>query len=207
MSDGFRRPTWRQSVSVLAVLATTACAGSGSPTSPALMNAAAGSTAIAGSSATAPQTGTSAIVLEPTSDGGFGFEAGELNGVSGRFVKLEGTITGYNFEPGECMPGSDPFAGLSCVLFGDGPGMFKRAHAGNTAFTTCNCTVDGIGGPDDSFILKISYPPATPPNYPDGFTKFTFQDGTGALATLRGQGTLNFTDLSVNFSYHFAGRP
>jgi hypothetical protein len=97
---------------------------------------------------------------------------------------------------------------VSCVVFGDGPGRFQRAHPGGTGFTTCHCTVAGVGDPGDSFILKISYPPATPPQYPFGFTKFAFQDGTGELAGLRGEGTLDFAaNPAVSFSYHFVGAP
>jgi hypothetical protein len=64
--------------------------------------------------------------------------------------------------------------------------------------------VAGIGNPGDGLSLRISYPEATPKQYPFGFTKFAFQDGTGALSGLRGQGTLDFAaNPAVSFSYHF----
>ena len=138
-----------------------------------------------------------------------GFAYDEARG--GRIVQLVGDIEGTNFEPGVCNEGIDvtslPFPSY-CVAFGDGPGQFTRLRPGGTAFTTCECTVDGVGEAGDSFILKISYPPATPPQYPAGFTKFTIQGGTGALAGLRGQGTLDFSVFAeqITFKYHFAGR-
>jgi hypothetical protein len=141
----------------------------------------------------------------------FRFEQGvDAQGNPGRLVRLSGDIEGINFEPGECMPGvdtSNPGFLTSCVNFGTGPGQFVRARPGQTAFTTCECTVGGVGGEDSSFVLKISYPKATPPQYPFGFTKFTFLDGTGELEGLRGQGTLDFAaSPQVTFTYHFAGR-
>jgi hypothetical protein len=116
------------------------------------------------------------------------------------------------------------------------PGTFKRTHEGQTAFTDCFCTVAGQGDaliPDfpldisfgdpvvlaqfealkddldliESFLtLKISYPNAVPKQYPGGFTKFAFQDGTGELEGLRGEGTLNFAapffgEPAVTFKY------
>jgi hypothetical protein len=153
-----------------------------------------------------PQTGTAGTVFVEVMPGVFGFAAGTLNGEAGRNVQLAGDIVGINFEPGTCNPGVDTSLGFStsCVVFGDGPGQFTRARKGGTAFTTCACTLAGIGNPGDQFSLRISYSPATPPQYPFGFTKFTFQDGTGALAGLRGQGTLDFAaDPAVSFSYHF----
>lgn len=141
----------------------------------------------------------------------FRFEAGtDAEGTPGRLVQLTGDIEGINFEPGVCLPGvdtSNPFFLTSCVNFGTGPGQFMRLRPGQTAFTTCACTVGGVGDEDSTFVLKISYPRATPPQYPFGFTKFTFQQGTGALAGLRGQGTLDFAAAEqVTFDYHFAGR-
>ena len=153
-----------------------------------------------------PQAGTAGTTFVEVMPGVFGFAAATLNGESGRNVQLTGDIVGINFEPGTCNPGVDTTLGFetSCVVFGDGPGQFTRARTGGTAFTTCACSVAGIGNPGDQFILKISYPPATPPQYPFGFTKFTFQDGTGALSGLRGQGTLDFAaNPAVSFSYHF----
>jgi hypothetical protein len=69
----------------------------------------------------------------------------------GRWVPLNGDIDGLNFEPGQCS--TEPFLGwgfpVYCLFFGDGvaPGTFKRARQGDTAFTTCNCTVGGKGDP------------------------------------------------------------
>lgn len=211
MYDRLRRPMWRQSVSLLAVAAAVASASCGSPTSPSRTAAdlVAGAT---GPSQTAarPQTGTAGTVFVEVQPGVFGFAAGVDDGVTGREVQLTGDIVGINFEPGTCVPGVDMTLGFptSCVVFGDGPGQFQRAHPGGTGFTTCHCTVAGVGDPGDSFILKISYPPATPPQYPFGFTKFAFQDGTGELAGLRGEGTLDFAaNPAVSFSYHFVGAP
>ena len=209
MNDGLRRPMWRQCV--LAVLAAAACASCGSPTSPSRTVADLGAGA-AGPSQTAarPETGTAGTVFVEVQPGVFGFAAGVDNGETGREVQLTGDIVGINFEPGQCVPGVDMTLGFptSCVVFGDGPGQFKRAHPGGTGFTTCHCTVAGVGNPPDSVGLKINYPTAAPPQYPFGFTKFAFQDGTGALAALRGQGTLDFAaNPAVSFSYHFVGAP
>ena len=119
-------------------------------------------------------------------------------------VVLAGDIVGVNFEPGTCHPGLDSVFGLHCFLFGDGPGEFTRLAQGGVARTTCHCTVGGVGNPGDQVTLKISYPPALPKQYPSGFTKFTFQDGTGALSGLRGEGTLDFGAFpQATFSYHF----
>jgi len=210
MIAGFFRSSWRHSLSLVAVIATAACAGNGSPTSPSRMAAEVDSSVAASGSLSAsakPQTGTAGtqFVEVEAGSGLYGFPAGTLNGESGRLVQLTGDIVGINFEPGFCNPGVDmTFGPTFCVVFGDGPGQFTRARKGNTAFTTCACTLAGIGNPGDQFILKISYPPATPPQYPFGFTKFTFQDGTGALSGLRGQGTLDFAaSPAVSFSYHF----
>lgn len=161
-----------------------------------------------------PGTASAVLIFEAVYEGRsnvFRFEQGfDAQGNPGRLVQLTGDIEGINFEPGECMPGvdtSNPFFFTSCVNFGTGPGQFVRAHPGQTAFTTCECTVGGVGDADSSFVLKISYPKATPPQYPFGFTKFTFLDGTGALEGLRGQGTLDFgASPQVTFTYHFAGR-
>lgn len=102
-----------------------------------------------------------------------------------------------------CNPGPDS-SGLHCLSFEDG---FTRLAPGGTAFTTCHCTVGGVGNPGDTVLLKISYPPATPPQYPMNFTKFTFQHGTGELSGLTGQGTLNLATGEIVFTYRFAGRP
>lgn len=158
-----------------------------------------------------PQFGTAAfafVEVEPGS-GVFGFASGTDQGVPGRFVTLVGDIEGLNFEPGFCHPGVDLSLGFptSCVAFGDGPGQFTRLRSGGTAFTTCYCTVAGVGEAGDSFVLKISYPPATPPQFPFGFTKFTIQHGTGALERLRGQGTLDFaSNPQIAFRYNFVGQ-
>jgi hypothetical protein len=205
MNDGLRRPTWRQSVSVLALVAAAGCAGSGSPTSPSL-NAGAGTAGV--QAASQQQTGTAGTVFVEVQPGVFGFAAAVEDGVTGRNVQLTGDIVGINFEPGTCVAGVDMSLGFqtSCVVFGEGPGQFVRAHPGGTGFTTCHCTVGGVGDPGDQVTLRISYPPATPPQYPFGFTKFTFQDGTGELAGLRGQGTLDFaSNPAVSFNYHFVG--
>ena len=212
MMAGFLRPSWRHSLSLLAVIATAACAGNGTPTSPSpLANDLDASTVASGSNSTSakPQTGTAGTEFVEVMPGVFGFAAGMLNGESGRIVQLIGGIFGINFELGTCNPGVDMSLGFatSCVVFGNGPGQFTRARKGQTAFTTCSCTVDGVGNPGDQFTLRISYPPATPPQYPFGFTKFTFQDGTGALRGLRGQGTLDFAaDPAVSFKYHFVAQ-
>jgi hypothetical protein len=209
MMVGFLRSTWRQSLSVLALMATVACSSSNSPTSPSRLAAEIDASTAASSSLSTsakPQTGTAGTAFVEVEPGVFGFAAGVLDGESGRNVQLIGDIVGVNFEPGTCNAGVDMSLGFptSCVVFGDGPGQFTRARKGGTAFTTCACTVAGIGNIGDLFMLRISYPPATPPQYPFGFTKFTFQDGTGALAGLRGQGTLDFAaNPAVSFSYHF----
>jgi hypothetical protein len=158
-----------------------------------------------------PVAGLAGFALVEVEPGLFGFASGvDANGNPGREVELVGDIKGINFEQGICVPGVDTSLGFptSCVVFGDGPGQFMRARPGSTAFTLCECTVGGVGAPGDTVLLKISYPDAFPPQYPAGFTKFTFQHGTGALAGLRGQGTLDFSVLSdqVTFKYHFAGR-
>jgi hypothetical protein len=213
MMSVFLRPSWRYSLGLLAVIASTACAGSGSPTSPSHLAAdgdASSAASVSNSASAKPQAGTAGTVFVEVMPGVFGFAAGTLNGETGRDVQLTGDIVGINFEAGTCNPGVDMSLGFptSCVVFGDGPGQFTRARAGQTAFTTCSCSLAGIGSPGDQFVLKISYPPATPPQYPFGFTKFTFQDGTGALSGLRGQGTLDFAaDPTVSFSYHFVATP
>lgn len=210
MNDGLRRPTWRQSLSVVALLAAAGCAGSASPTSPSLSGAGAPASSAVVQPAGQPQTGTAGTVFVEVQPGVFGFAAAVEDGVTGRNVQLTGDIVGINFEPGTCVAGVDMSLGFptSCVVFGDGPGQFVRARPGGTAFTTCHCTVAGVGDPDDQVTLRISYPTATPPRYPFGFTKFAFQDGTGDLAPLRGQGTLDFaSNPAVSFSYQFASRP
>jgi hypothetical protein len=211
MMAGFLRPSWRHSLSLLAVIATAACAGNSTPTTPSpLANDLDASTVASGSNSTSakPQTGTAGTNFALI-DGVPGFAPGTLNGETGRDVQLVGGIVGINFEPGTCNPGVDMSLGFatSCVVFGNGPGQFTRARKGQTAFTTCSCTVAGVGNQGDQFTLKISYPPATPPQYPFGFTKFTFQGGTGALRGLRGQGTLDFAaDPAVSFKYHFVAQ-
>ena len=209
MMVGSLRRSCRHSLSLLAVMATVACSGNSTPTSPSRLAADVDASTAASSSLSAsakPQTGTAGTAFVEVEPGVFGFAAGVLDGEPGRNVQLIGDIVGINFEPGICNPGVDTSLGFatSCVVFGDGPGQFTRARKGGTAFTTCACTVAGIGDIGDLFVLRISYPPATPPQYPFGFTKFTFQDGTGALSGLRGQGTLDFAaNPAVTFSYHF----
>jgi hypothetical protein len=203
----------RSVLALTGVVAISACAGS-SPASPTSTSAAAHSTVVGGASgsgsATVAAAGgggslTGTAYFNPFATGGFP-DAVE-NGVTGRDVALHGAIEGINFEPGTCAPGADPnFFGLHCVLFGSGPGQFTRLRPGGVAFTTCHCTVGGVGGPNDTVTLKISYPPATPPQYPGGFTKFTFQDGTGELAGLSGQGTLDLSSGTVEFTYRFSGK-
>jgi hypothetical protein len=210
MMAGFFRSSWRHAFGLVAVIATAACAGNGSPTSPSRTAVDADTTAASSSqsqTAAKPQAGTAGTAFVEVMPGVFGFASGTLDGETGRNVQLVGDIVGINFEAGTCNPGVDMSLGFatSCVVFGDGPGQFTRARKGQTAFTTCSCTVAGIGNLGDQFVLRISYPPATPPQYPFGFTKFAFQDGTGALSGLRGQGTLNFAaNPAVSFSYHFA---
>lgn len=211
MMAAFSRSSWRFSLTLIAVIATAACAGNGSPTSPSRLAAEADTSAAASSSqaqtSAKPQAGTAGTIFVEVMPGVFGFASGTLNGEPGRNVQLTGDIIGINFEAGTCNPGVDMSLGFptSCVVFGDGPGQFTRSRKGQTAFTTCSCTVAGIGNAGDQFILRISYPPATPPQYPFGFTKFSFQDGTGALSGLHGQGTLDFAaNPAVSFSYHFA---
>lgn len=199
---------------VLAVsVVSLSIACSTTPTSPSRQIANADATAASSStqaSASAQQlTGTASTVFVEVSAGVFGFPAGFRDGVPGRLVTLAGDIEGTNFEPGQCLAGVDMTLGFptSCVLFGDGPGQFTRSRPGSTAFTTCECTVGGVGGSGDEVTLRISYPPATPPQYPAGFTKFTFQNGTGDLAGLRGHGTLDFSQQTpVTFTYHFVGQ-
>lgn len=204
---------FRSTLAIGAAAMMSACAGS-SPASPSAAVTTGATTSIADSNTqgvahTDAQggslTGSAAFGLGPT-PGGFGFASATENGVSGRNVPLAGDIVGTNFEPGVCHPGTDAF-GLFCVIFGDGPGQFTRMAPGGVAFTTCHCTVGGVGDSGDQVILKISYPPATPPQYPGGFTKFTFQAGTGALGRLSGQGTLDFSkNPQVSFTYRFAGQ-
>ncbi len=190
------------------VAMTAACAGT-APTSPS-----AGLTASAGAAASTDAKGGStsglaslALYNGPTADYPSGYlSIAKVPG--GRLVTLYGDIAGTNFEPGECIgTGPDFTPGLPsfCVAFGTADGQFVRERAGGTAFTTCECT---IGGRTGTVTLKISYPPPTTPNYPGGFTKFTFQDGRNGLEGLTGQGTLDFSKGTdqVTFTYRFAGR-
>lgn len=211
MSHREHQGAWRQCLILVAVGFAAAC--SSTPTSPsrqsADVNPAALSSTTQVQAAAKPKTGTAGTTFVDTGGGVFGFAAAVVNGESGRSVQLTGDIVGTNFEPGTCHPGVDNSLGFPtfCVVFGDGPGQFTRARQGGTAFTTCECSVAGVGNPGDRFTLKISYPPAAPPQYPFGFTKFTFQGGTGALAGLRGQGTLDFAATpAVTFSYHFVAQ-
>lgn len=187
-------------------LVTGACAGSSSPVSPSAASLSDSAAVTDAKGGAQPTQGTGGIQLTFFNQAGnYGFASVVQGGVPGRLVVLTGDIAGENFEPGVCNPGFD--ADFSyCLNFGDGPGQFTRQAPGGTAFTTCKCTVGGRGNAGDQVILKISYPPTTPGIYPAGFTKFTFQDGTGALASLSGQGTLNFANFQttpVSFTYRF----
>jgi hypothetical protein len=199
----------RSAIALSALVVTAACSGAVSPSpSPALT-----SSVSASSAATDAQggslTGTAGLNFVDTGGGVFGFVAGTQDGQTGRVVQLSGDMVGTNFEPGVCHDGVDTSLGFPtyCVVFGDGPGQFTREAPGGVAFTTCECTVGGVGSVGDQVILKISYPPAVNQKYPGGFTKFTFQAGTGALARLSGQGTLDFAmNPQASFTYRFAGR-
>jgi hypothetical protein len=151
-------------------------------------------------------SGTATVDLS----GGAGFIPTVQDGVPGRLVSLVGDIEGTNFEPGICHEDPDDVVPdfLNCVFFGEGPGQFTRLAPGGVGFTTCACTVGGVGEPGDTVVLKISYPKGTPPQYPAGFTKFTFMHGTGDLSGLSGQGTLDFGQAvpTANFTYRFSGR-
>lgn len=202
-----------------------ACAGT-SPTSPSAVGVAGTTAVTAAATAAEGGNGVSSTLAankgnKPVAGTAFlqplfgepGLPEGAMIGFEavpgGRVVRLGGDIVGTNFEAGVCNPGIFVLPnGLPsfCLVFGDGPGQFKRAAPGGVAFTTCNCSVGGVGSPETTQVtLKISYPPATPPQYPGGFTKFTFQHGTGALKSLQGQGTLDFaqTGQEVTFTYHF----
>jgi hypothetical protein len=195
----------RSAIALAAVAVTAACTGS-APTSPsASLTASVSNSSAATDAQGGSLTGTAALNFHDFGGGVLGFESATENGQTGRIVQLTGNIVGINFEPGVCHAGVDPFAGLRCVLFGDGPGMFERYAPGGVAFTTCHCAVGGVGNPaTDQVTLKISYPPAINQQYPQGFTKFTFQAGTGPLATLSGQGTLDFnTYPQASFTYRF----
>jgi hypothetical protein len=195
---------FRSVIALSALVVTAACSGAVAPTSPSEgLTAGVSSSSAATDAQGGSLSGTA--YFDPFSTGGFP-DATE-NGVTGRNVVLHGDIEGTNFEPGICHPGVDSIFGLHCFLFGDGEGQFTRLAPGGVAFTTCHCTVAGVGGPGDQVTLKISYPPATPIQYPNGFTKFAFQAGTGALAKLSGQGTLDFGGFpQASFSYRFAGK-
>jgi hypothetical protein len=191
-------------------LVTGACAGSSSPVSPSAASLSDSAAVTDAKGGAQPMQGSGGIQLTFFNQAGnYGFASVVQDGVPGRLVVLTGDIAGENFEPGVCNPGFD--ADFSyCLNFGDGPGQFTRQMApGGTAFTTCKCTVGGRGNAGDQVILKISYPPTTPGIYPAGFTKFAFQDGTGELASLSGQGTLDFTKFGgnpgpISFTYRFA---
>ncbi len=207
MKNGFLVSAKSSGLAAMALataVVTGACAGSGSPVSPSAAALSSNSAVVDAKGGSQPMEGSGGIQLTFFNGvGNYGFAEMTLNGVSGRKVVLTGDIAGVNFEPGTCNPGFD-VDGSFCLNFGDGPGQFTRAKSG-TAFTTCQCTVGGRGA-GDQVTLKIAYPPATPGIYPGGFTKFTFQDGTGALSSLRGQGTLDFANFGttpVSFQYHF----
>jgi hypothetical protein len=73
----------------------------------------------------------------------------------GRLVPLNGDTAGLNFEPGVCTAGTFPFPGplqgSTCVVFSEAsnpiPGTFIREKPGDVAFTTCHCSVGGVGDP------------------------------------------------------------
>jgi hypothetical protein len=200
----------RSALALSAVVVTVACSGTAAPTSPSAALTSPVSTSSAATDAKGGSlTGTAALNFVDTGGGVLGFAAATQDGQTGRVVQLTGDIEGTNFEPGVCHDGVDMSLGFPtyCVVFGDGPGQFTRYAPGGVAFTTCTCTVGGVGEVGDQVILKISYPPAVNELYPGGFTKFTFQAGTGALARLSGQGTLDFADYpQASFTYRFAGR-
>jgi hypothetical protein len=199
----------RSALALAAVVVTAACSGT-APTSPsAALTSSVSSSSAATEAKGGSLTGTAALTFVDTGGGVFGFAAATQDGQTGRVVQLTGDIEGTNFEPGVCHDGVDASLGFPtyCVVFGDGPGQFTRYAPGGVAFTTCTCTVGGVGEVDDQVDLKISYPPAVNELYPGGFTKFTFQAGTGALARLSGQGTLDFSqNPQASFTYRFAGQ-
>jgi len=193
----------RSTLAIVSLVATAACTGS-SPMSPS-----AAPTASLSSASVATDAQGGALQgrggLAPFGlPAGLGFPAVQ----GGRNVTLVGDIAGTNFEPGVCHPGTDLTLGFptSCLLFGEGPGQFTREAPGGVAFTTCHCSVAGVGSEATTQVtLKIAYPPATNGLYPGGFTKFTFQNGTAALSTLSGEGTLNFANQGseISFTYRF----
>lgn len=203
----------RSTIAIAALVGTAACTGS-NPASPS-----AGLTASVSSSSAATDakggslTGNGSLVLDfdiPGYPGAGGFESAVVGGQTGRVVELAGDIKGINFEAGVCHDGTLTFPNgfvTHCLVFGEGDGQFTRLAPGGVAFTTCTCGVKKADGTYayGTVTLKISYPPAVNGQYPGGFTKFTFQDGTGDLAGLSGQGTLNFDDVGseISFTYRF----
>jgi hypothetical protein len=197
----------RFAIALSTVAMTAACAGT-APTSPSAGLTASASAAASTDAQGGSLTGTAALNFADLGGGVYGFADGTLDGQTGRVVVLSGDIVGTNFEAGVCHPGTVFIPGVGntyCVVFGDGPGMFTRSAPGGVARTICKCSVGGVGSEATTQVtLKISYPPAVNDLYPGGFTKFTFQDGTGALSTLSGQGTLNFAAYpQASFSYRF----
>ena len=104
MMAAFSRSSWRFSLSLIAVIATAACAGNGSPTSPSRLAAEADTSAAASSSqaqtSAKPQAGTAGTIFVEVMPGVFGFASGTLNGEPGRNVQLTGDVVGINFEAG-----------------------------------------------------------------------------------------------------------
>lgn len=203
----------RSTIAIASLVATAACTGS-APMSPSAAPTASLSSSSAATDAQGGSlTGNGSLVLNfgiAGYPGAAGFESGELNGQTGRVVELAGDIKGINFEAGVCHDGTLTFPNgfvTHCLVFGEGDGQFTRLAPGGTAFTTCTCGVKKADGTYayGTVILKISYPPAVNGQYPGGFTKFTFQGGTGDLAGLSGQGTLNFanTGSEISFTYRF----
>jgi len=210
----------RSTIAIVSLVATAACTGS-SPMSPsAAPTASLSSSSAATDAQNGSLTGNGSLVLDfniPGYPGAGGFKSGVLAGQTGRVVELAGDIKGLNFEAGVCQGGtlalpndtpdpSDDFV-THCLVFGEGAGQFTRLAPGGVAFTTCTCGVKKADGTYayGTVILKISYPPAVNNLYPGGFTKFTFQGGTGDLANLSGQGTLNFANQGseISFTYRF----
>ena len=149
----------RSTLAIVSLVATAACTGS-SPMSPS-----AAPTASLSSASVATDAQGGALQgrggLAPFGlPAGLGFPAVQ----GGRNVTLVGDIAGTNFEPAVCHPCTDLTLGFptSCLLFGEGPWQFTREAPGGVAFTTCHCSVAGVGSEATTQVtLKIAYPPAT----------------------------------------------
>jgi hypothetical protein len=148
--------------------------------------------------------GMASAATPKTGSGDFDFTTSLVpatrDGQEGRIVYLRGVISGTNFEPGICnpFPAAVPVVGNKCLNFTKTqpvqPGEFLRAHNGQTAFTVCDCTIEGKTG---TFTLKITYP--NPNNIT--ITHFTIQNAQGDLKGLQGHGTLNFTNGTYTLNY------